>query len=396
MRFDERRRQSSPNPGDEPHRHVDRSRRDGGEPAAHRGDDEIRRAGVCLEQHEVGATAGIQHRLGRYRLDLDTGAIHRPHEPPAVITGQHGEHRRRRCAATPAPRSPSNPLPSPCPRSGNCSTSRAAVASRSISSAQVQAAVERVGVGEQVGAQPPQRPARRVAVDEVATKRDELAGRGAQPGEGVDGLGDDHRRVPTAAARNVTELLHRMHRYIMSGPSGVAVGGPLLLLPSHLVAKDPPADLELTPLGGEARPLSDWLTTFHLATVALDPYTNESAWILPTATRILEGLRGSDARVNLLVTAPDDDAKAFLGPLVKQFLVFVDADRSVVKALGLETLPAFVFIRVDTTVPAATEGWNPAQWRSVAATIAATTAWQPPDIPMIGDPGPFHGTPALA
>ena len=177
---------------------------------------------------------------------------------------------------------------------------------------------------------------------------------------------------------------------------GVAVGGPLLLLPSHLVAKDPPADLELTSLGGEARPLSDWLTTFHLATVALDPYTNESAWILPTATRILEGLRGSDARVNLLVTAPADDAKAFLGPLVKQFLVFVDADRSVVKALGLETLPAFVFIRVDTTVPAATEGWNPAQWRSVAATIAATTAWQPPDIPMIGDPGPFHGTPALA
>jgi hypothetical protein len=67
------------------------------------------------------------------------------------------------------------------------------------------------------------------------------------------------------------------------------------LLPSHLVAKDPPADLVLTSLGGEARPLPEWLTTFHLATVALDPYTNESAWILPTATRILEGLRGSPA-----------------------------------------------------------------------------------------------------
>ena len=100
-----------------------------------------------------------------------------------------------------------------------------------------------------------------------------------------------------------------------------------LLLPSHLVAKDPPADLVLTPLGGEARPLSEWLTTFHLATVALDPYTNESAWILPTATRILEGLRGSDARVNLLVTAPEDDVRAFLGPLVREFLVFVDDDR---------------------------------------------------------------------
>jgi hypothetical protein len=168
------------------------------------------------------------------------------------------------------------------------------------------------------------------------------------------------------------------------------------LLPSHLVATDPPADLVLTPLGAEARPLGEWLTTFHLATVALDPYTNESAWILPTATRILEELRGSDARVNLLVTAPEDDVRTFLGPLVKRFLVFVDEDRSVVKALGLETLPAFAFIRVDCTVPAAAEGWDPKQWRSVADAIAAATAWQPPDIPVLGDPGPFHGTPALA
>lgn len=162
------------------------------------------------------------------------------------------------------------------------------------------------------------------------------------------------------------------------------------------MAKDPPADLVLTSLGGESRPLSEWLTTFHLATVALDPYTNESAWILTTAVRVLEGLRGSDARVNLLVTAPEDDVRTFLGRLVKEFLVFVDDDRAAVKALGVESLPAFVFIRVDGTVPAAAEGWNPAQWRSVAETIAATTAWEAPDIPLVGDPGPFHGTPALA
>ena len=117
-------------------------------------------------------------------------------------------------------------------------------------------------------------------------------------------------------------------------------------------------DLLLAPLGAEARPLEEWLTTFHLATVALDPYTNESSWILPTATRILEGLRGSDARVNFLLTADVDDAKAFLGPLTEQFLVFLDPDRLAVKALGLAQLPAFVFIRVDGTVPAATEGWS--------------------------------------
>ncbi|MEY2959306.1 MAG: hypothetical protein RLZZ01_1874, partial [Actinomycetota bacterium] len=48
-----------------------------------------------------------------------------------------------------------------------------------------------------------------------------------------------------------------------------------------------PNDLPLQPLGGEARQLDEWLTTFHLASVVLDPYTNESSWILKTAVRIL-------------------------------------------------------------------------------------------------------------
>jgi len=154
-------------------------------------------------------------------------------------------------------------------------------------------------------------------------------------------------------------------------------------------------DLVLAPLGAEPRPLEDWLTTFHLATVALDPYTNESSWILPTATRVLEGLRGSDARVNFLVTADERDTRSFLGPLVRDFLVFTDPDRTAVKALGLATLPAFVFIRVDGTVEAAAEGWTAASWRAVADAITAATAWRSPDIPVVGDPGPFHGSPAL-
>lgn len=151
----------------------------------------------------------------------------------------------------------------------------------------------------------------------------------------------------------------------------------------------------LTPLGAEARPLSEWLTTFHLATVVLDPYTNESSWVLPTARRILDALRGSDARVNFLVTADEDDTRAFVGPLADEFLVFCDPDRLAVKALGLETLPAFVFIRVDSTVPAAAEGWDPVAWRAVAEAISAVTAWRVPDIPEPTDPGAFHGTPAL-
>ena len=75
--------------------------------------------------------------------------------------------------------------------------------------------------------------------------------------------------------------------------------------------------------------------------------------------------------------------------------MFGDADRSVVKALGLTTLPAFVFIRVDGTVPAAAEGWNPHEWRAVAEAIADHDDLVAADIPVPGDPGPFHGTPAL-
>jgi hypothetical protein len=160
------------------------------------------------------------------------------------------------------------------------------------------------------------------------------------------------------------------------------------------VATKLPDDLSLSPLGGEARGLSEWLTTFHLASVVLDPYTNESSWILKTAVRILEEFRGSHARVNFIVTANDDDAETFLGPLTERFLVFCDADRSVVNAMGLQQLPAFVFTRVDREVVAAAEGWNSAQWRDVAEAIAATTHWNVPTIPAPGDPGPFAGTPA--
>jgi len=161
------------------------------------------------------------------------------------------------------------------------------------------------------------------------------------------------------------------------------------------VATNPPPDLVLTPLGGEGRALQEWLTTFHLASVVVDPYTNESSWILPTATRVLEDLRGSDARVNFLVTADADDTRTFMGPLVDRFLVFVDPDRIAVKALGLSELPAFVFIRVDGTVQAAAEGWRADEWRAVADAVADATAWQAPDIPIVGDPGPFRGSPAL-
>lgn len=158
-----------------------------------------------------------------------------------------------------------------------------------------------------------------------------------------------------------------------------------------------PSDLVLSPLTpdgvGTGRPVMEWLTTFHLASVVLDPYTNESSWVLRSATRILEQFRGSHARINFVVTAGADDARTFLGPLTERFLTFCDPDRHVARGLGLATLPAFVFVRVDGNVVASAEGWQPHEWEAVADAIAATTSWSSLDVPGPGDPGPFHGTP---
>ncbi len=153
-------------------------------------------------------------------------------------------------------------------------------------------------------------------------------------------------------------------------------------------------DIPFTTITGESRPLEEWVTTFHLASVVLDPYTNESSWVLKSATRILEAFRGADVRVNLVLTCPADEAKQFLGPLADQFLVFCDPDRAFVRGLGVATLPAFVFVRGDGSVQAAAEGWNPVEWRAVAKSIADNTSWIAPTIPVAGDPSPFHGTPA--
>jgi hypothetical protein len=154
-------------------------------------------------------------------------------------------------------------------------------------------------------------------------------------------------------------------------------------------------DLTLTPITGDAKTLSQWLTTFHLASVVLDPFTNESSWILETAVRILRQFSGAAVRINFIVTCNASDARAFLGPYADEFLVFCDPDRVAVKALGLTELPAFVLIKSDGSVPVAAEGWTSAEWKEVAAAVATLTSWSRPTIPGPGDPGSFRGTPAL-
>ncbi len=135
--------------------------------------------------------------------------------------------------------------------------------------------------------------------------------------------------------------------------------------------------------------------TFHFTTIVIDPYTNESAWILKTAERILHQFAGAATRVNFVVTASEADTKKFLGPLADRFLTFSDPDRVLVKQIGLTELPAFVFIQSDGTVPQSAEGWSPASWRKVSDYIADTVKWSRPLIPAAGDPGTFKGSPAL-
>ena len=158
----------------------------------------------------------------------------------------------------------------------------------------------------------------------------------------------------------------------------------------------PSLDTVTTPLNGAPRPLREWLTTFHVVAVALDPYTRESAWILPTAVRVLRQFAGASVRTTIVMTSDAVDARAFLGPHVDEFLVFADPGRELVRTLGLGELPALVYLQSDGTVPARAEGWNPAEWKRVAAHVAKVVSWKVPTIPAPGDPGSFRGSPALA
>ena len=160
------------------------------------------------------------------------------------------------------------------------------------------------------------------------------------------------------------------------------------------MATDPPADLVLVPLSGESAPIAGWVTTFQLALVVLDPFTNQSAWLLDTAGRILTHFREADCRVAFVVTGTEDEARQFLGPWADKVLTFADPDRAGVRALGLNELPAFLQIRGDLHVAGAAEGWDPEQWQVVADGLAANMGWSTPLIPALGDPSPYAGSAA--
>jgi len=154
-----------------------------------------------------------------------------------------------------------------------------------------------------------------------------------------------------------------------------------------------PADLNLDSIRGEGYPLRDWLTSFSLLLVGIDPYTHESAWILETAGRLLHHYQPADVRVGWLVAADDDGCRQFLGPWADEFLTFADPEREAISALGVERLPSLIHIRSDRYTEVA-NGWQPDEWRRSAGLVSKIHRWTRPTIPQPGDPTPYTGTPA--
>jgi hypothetical protein len=157
------------------------------------------------------------------------------------------------------------------------------------------------------------------------------------------------------------------------------------------VASDPPPDLLLAPINGKARPVPAWLTVFHLVFVALDPFSERSAWLVDTAGRILTNYDEADCRVAFLVGGTADEAREFLGHWAIDILTFADPDLSAVRGFGLLTLPAIVHVGSDGTIINAVEGWDPPAWRTLSDRLSAIVDWRGPVIPGPRDPAPFTG-----
>ena len=96
---------------------------------------------------------------------------------------------------------------------------------------------------------------------------------------------------------------------------------------------------------------------------------------MPVVERIFATFGDSDVRTIVCVPTTPAIAKRILGADVDRWLVWCDPDRAFVESLGLERLPAFVHLRLDTTLVSAAQGWSPSEWQKVADEIARHEHW---------------------
>ncbi len=156
------------------------------------------------------------------------------------------------------------------------------------------------------------------------------------------------------------------------------------------MANDPNPALELTTIAGVTRPLDDWATTFNLAIVVL-PGRPEAAAFVAVIDRIYATFGDSDVRATICVAADAAIARRVLGGAADRWMVFCDPEARLSDALGLGCMPAFVHLRLDTTVVDAAEGFDPTEWQRVADGIARTTHWTSPVVAGPGCPPATRG-----
>lgn len=156
--------------------------------------------------------------------------------------------------------------------------------------------------------------------------------------------------------------------------------------------KSPDPSIKLTSSKGGTRTLDDWTTMFHLCMVVLPPRP-EARVFLPIARRIFAVLGDADCRTAYCVVGNEHIARGVLGADEQAALTFIDPDHELVDSLGITRLPAFVHLRQDTTLVAATEGWDPAEWQRVANEVGKAMQWAVPEVAGPGDPPPTAGWP---
>ena len=159
------------------------------------------------------------------------------------------------------------------------------------------------------------------------------------------------------------------------------------------VATNPAPDLALVPITGHSRTVREWLTTFHLLFVAVDPASVRSRWIVPTAARVLFEYEQADCRVAWLVAGDAADARKLLGRWATDIMTFLDPELTAIKGFGIQTLPAIVHVGMDLTIANAVEGWEPMAWRELTMELSRRMSWSRPHIPTPDDPGAFEGSP---
>ncbi|WP_419946449.1 hypothetical protein [Candidatus Poriferisodalis sp.] len=158
----------------------------------------------------------------------------------------------------------------------------------------------------------------------------------------------------------------------------------------------PATDIKLETITGRGHTLAEWLVVFNLLVAVIDPYTRQSGWILPTASRVLFHYEEADIRCAFVVCSDAEGARSFLGPFADKHLVLLDPDREFVHALDLERLPALLHLAQDASVLGSAQGWNAGEWYDVITGVEEAMDWRArPVLPTADDPGNFEGTPAL-